>query len=80
MYHITSKEDLEFLKDAENIWGWNTDFDKYGPGWYIYYCEDGGDYMDSYYLYNYIEYEKRMEDELRKWKAGIREKAKIETE
>lgn len=37
-------------------------------------------YMDSYYLYNYIEYEKRMEDELRKWKAGIREKVKIETE
>lgn len=74
MYYISSEDDLDFLRENWVIWGFDTDFDKYGPGWYIYHSESGGDWPDSQSLYNYDNYEKEMEEELKKWKQSIRSK------
>lgn len=73
LYYISSEEDYSFLTTC-----WlcssrtETDFYKYGPGWYLFYSIDGGDSADSYHFFNYDQYEKKVEEQWMKWKTAIR--------
>lgn len=46
VYKIESKEDLEYLASTE--WDNNAYWTYKGPGWYIAFRNDGGDYPDDY--------------------------------
>lgn len=73
LFYISNHDDFEFLKEYIKGGVWNTDFEKYGAGWYLYWRVDGGDYADDLYLYNYLAYEKEQEEDLKNWKAEMRD-------
>ncbi len=58
LYYFRSKEDFEFWRDNIGTKFLNTNHwqDGFGPGWYLFYSIDGGDYADSNYLYKLDEY------------------------
>lgn len=77
LYYISSKEDYNFFKetqgvDVEKEYYFDSNFNKYGAGWYLYHIEDGGDYPDYKYLWNYDAYEKMIESELAEYKYRMR--------
>lgn len=51
VYKIESEEDLEYLASTEgdinSYWTWTYK----GPGWYIAFRSDGGDYPDDYNVF-----------------------------
>jgi hypothetical protein len=56
-YKIESEKDLECLKAIE--WNYNAVWDYEGPGWYVAFRHDGGDYADDYsvsHIQSYIHY------------------------
>lgn len=56
-YKIKSEEDLKYLNATE--WRHNASWDYEGPGWYIAFKHDGGDYADDYsvsHIESYIDY------------------------
>lgn len=75
MYFISSEADYDFM--FKNVIGvgkysrFYSDFDVYGPGWYLYWCESGGDYDDYHNLVNYNAYVEEIEDDIRLWKGKI---------
>lgn len=71
LYHVSSKEDYEYILMIHEVMRSNldSDFDKYGTGWYMFWVEDGGDSYDSYYLYNYNHYLEEAEKNLQEWKS-----------
>ena len=81
LYYLSNKEDYEFFKEIQGIdsdeYHFNSDFDKYGEGWYLYWVEDGGDYLDYTFLENYNAYEKEMELSWEKYKSDMRSRMKI---
>lgn len=77
LYYISNQEDYEYLKETQGIKTeryFDTDFNKYGAGWYLFYIVDGGDYPDDIYLYNYDTYEKDIESRWNEHKKDIRYK------
>lgn len=75
LYYLSSKEDYEFFIETQDInrkYCFNSDFDECGAGWYIYWCEDGGDYPDEHFLKNYDAYERRIESDWGKYKSYMR--------
>ena len=75
LYYLSSKEDYEFFIETQGFdrkYYFRSDFDEYGAGWYIYWCEDGGDYPDDHYLKNYDAYEKRIETDWEEYKYDMR--------
>jgi hypothetical protein len=57
LYNLTSQEDYDFFKQNVGVLRWYLDeWDQYGPGWYLHYCENGGD-VDYDCLYHYDEFE-----------------------
>ena len=74
LYYFSSKEDYEFFIKTQDLNRkyYFSDFDEYGAGWYIYWCEDGGDYPDEHFLKNYDAYESRIESDLEKYKSYMR--------
>ena len=77
LYYISSKEDYDFFKETQGIDVekenyFDSNFNKYGAGWYLYHIEDGGDYPDDKYLLNYDAYEKMIESELEEYKSRMR--------
>ena len=77
LYYISNKEDYDYFKetqgiDVENEYYFDSNFNKYGAGWYLYHIEDGGDYPDYKYLRNYDAYEKMIESELAEYKSRMR--------
>ena len=75
LYYISNQEDYEYLKETQGIkterW-FDSDFDEYGAGWYLFYTVDGGDYPDDKYLYNYDAYEKDIESRWNEHKKYMR--------
>lgn len=76
LYFIRSEEDYQFF--VHNIGtvylsheSWQ---DGAGPGWYLFYMEDGGDYADTHYFYKLEEYEKYFRDMLDEWSSDIHER------
>ena len=56
-YKIESEEDLKYLNAIE--WNHNAVWDYEGPGWYVAFRHDGGDYSDDYsvsHIQSYIDY------------------------
>lgn len=49
VYKIESEEDLEYLASTE--WDMNAYWTYKGPGWYIAFRSDGGDYPDDYNVF-----------------------------
>ena len=76
LYYFSSNEDYEYFKETQgiDIYHFDSDFDEYGVGWYIYWCEDGGDYPDDYYLKNYDAYENDIESRWNEYKQDMRYK------
>lgn len=74
LYYLSSQEDYEFFVETQdfNKYYFDSDFDEYGSGWYLCWCEDGGDYPDNHYLQNYNAYEKRIDLCWQKYKSDIR--------
>lgn len=77
LYYISSKEDYDFFKktqgiDVEKEYYFDSNFNEYGAGWYLCHIEDGGDYPDNTYLWNYDAYEKMIESELEEYKSRMR--------
>lgn len=77
LYYFSSKEDYDFFKktqgiDVEKEYYFDSNFNKYGAGWYLYHIEDGGDYPDYKYLRNYDAYEKMIESEWEEYKSHMR--------
>lgn len=75
LYYLSSKEDYEFFIETQDFnreYYFNSDFDEYGAGWYIYWCEDGGDYPDENFLKNYDVYERQTESDWEKYKSYMR--------
>ena len=77
LYYISSKEDYDFFKETQGIdvekeYYFDSNFNKYSAGWYLYHIEDGGDYPDYKYLWNYDAYEKMIESELEEYKSRMR--------
>lgn len=71
LYYISNKEDLQFFCDHARVYKYTCDFDKFGSGWYLYYCIDGGDYDDDIYLLNYDNYKAEREKELIDWEQKM---------
>ena len=75
LYHITSDDDYEFF--SQHRGDCETDYDKHGPGWYIYYEISDGDY-DSQWLRHLDTYIKNKENEIKEFvrhvKAAIEER------
>ena len=76
LYYLGSQSDYEFW--ISNI---GTPFlqinnwrDGYGPGWYMFYTIDGGDYADDRYLYKLDEYMKEIQAQLDEWSSEIKNK------
>lgn len=75
LYYLSSKEDYEFFIETQGFCKkhhFESDFDEYGVGWYIYWCEDGGDCPDNHYLKNYEVYERRIETDWEEYKSDMR--------
>lgn len=75
LYYLSSQEDYEFFIETQGFdkkYYFQSDFDEYGAGWYLYWCEDGGDYPDDHYLKNYDAYEKRIESDWEEYKSDMR--------
>ena len=75
LYHLSSQEDYKFFTETQGLdkkYHFSSDFEEYGAGWYIYWCEDGGDYSDYYYLKNYDAYEKRIDSDWEEYKSDMR--------
>lgn len=72
LYYFRSGEDYEFWLDNIGTRYLNRDHwkDGFGPGWYLFYSEDGGDYADSHYLYKLEEYEKDCRQLIDEWSAA----------
>lgn len=75
LYYLSSNEDYEFFVETQGFdkkYYFHSDFEEYGAGWYIYWCEDGGDYQDDHYLKNYDVYENRIESDWKEYKSYMR--------
>ena len=75
LYYLSSQEDYEFFIETQGFdkkYYFQSDFDEYGVGWYLYWCEDGGDYPDDHYLKNYDAYEKQIESDWEEYKSDMR--------
>lgn len=67
LYYLRDNEDAEFLADAL---GTNANFilEQYdGPGWYIYWYEDGGDYPGDDYFMKFTKYVDEISNKMHNW-------------
>ena len=69
LYYFRSEDDYEFWCANIGTRFLSTDHWKegFGPGWYLFYCVDGGDHADSNYLYKLDEYKKDCRQLLDEW-------------
>lgn len=80
LYYLSCQEDYEYFKETQGFKTeryFHSDFNKYGAGWYLCWCESGGDYLDDYYLKNYDAYEKHVELDWEEYKSNMRSKMSI---
>ncbi len=61
IWHIKDEKEKEFLEYV--IWKKNGSIEDYdGPGWYIAFRHDGGDYADSFWAYKIDNYLTKIKD------------------
>lgn len=88
LFYLRNEDDYNFLLKSKGIkkyygYGYRltTDFNVFGPGWYLYHCEDRGDGADSYYIYNYQHYLEELKKNLKEYEednyAKMMEKMEI---
>ena len=77
LYHLRNDEDHEFLlstfTDRQKI-HFADEYEKYGPGWYMYYSESGDYIYDISNLRNFEHYLEETRDDFNKWEDDIIEK------
>lgn len=77
LYHLRNDEDHEFLlstfTDRQKI-HFADEYEKYGPGWYMYYSESGDYIYDISNLRNFEHYLEETRDDFNKWEDEIIEK------
>ena len=75
LVYLASADHVEYIRVNKRIRSGylNTDFDKFGEGWYLYWYEDGGDYPDSHHLYNYDKFLEEAEQRLEIFKTSAKE-------
>ena len=73
LYYIRNEEDYEFWCANIGTQYLNVDHweDGFGPGWYLFYSVDGGDYADSRYLYKLDEYEREIRHQFDEWHDDV---------
>ena len=77
LYYLSNEDDYDFLvknlglRHNDSI---NSDFYDYGQGWYLYWCENWGDYPDHHCIRNYNAYVEEIETDLKEWKEEIQNK------
>lgn len=78
LYYFSDQEDYNFFVETKNIPKiyFHSDFNEHGVGWYLFWCEDGGDYADDYYLKNYDAYEKEIDSDWEEYKSDMRKRMK----
>lgn len=76
LYHLSCEDDYNFFVETMEIRDnyLNSDFFKYGAGWYLYWFVDGDYYSDEYNFYNYNNYANEVRSELAKWEEDMRNK------
>ena len=74
LFYFRNEEDYNFLLESKGLkknygcgYYLTANFNVFGPGWYLYYYEDGGDGADSYYILNYQYYLKELKKDLKKY-------------
>ena len=74
LFYFRNEEDYNFLLESKGIkknyecaYFLTSNFNVFGPGWYLYYYEDGGDWVDSYYILNYQHYLEKLKKELKEY-------------
>lgn len=80
LFYFSGQEDYEFFVKTQGFdkeYYFQSDFDEYGAGWYLYWCEDGGDSSDDHYLKNYDAYEKQIESNWEEYKSEMRSRMNI---
>lgn len=77
LYHLGNDEDHEFLlstfTDRQKI-HFADEYEKFGPGWYMYYSESGDYIYEINYLKNFQHYLEETKDDFNKWEDAIIEK------
>lgn len=74
LYYFSSQEDFDFfVATGAGIYKDTTDFEKYGPGWYLVH-DIGSDYHTYTHIFNYDNYVKEYEIEFENWKRNNAEK------
>lgn len=73
LYYFSSEEDYEFFIATGAGSYKDSDFEKYGAGWYLVYDIDG-DYHTYTHILNYDNYVKEHEAEFENWKRSNVEK------
>ena len=73
LYYFSNQEDYEFFVATGAGSYKDSDFEKYGAGWYLVYDIDG-DYHTYTHILNYDNYVKEYEIEFENWKNSNTEK------
>jgi len=80
LYHLRNDEDHEFLlstfTDRQKI-HFADEYEKYGPGWYMYYSESGDYIYDISNLKNFEHYLEETRDDFNRWEDEIIEKMRL---
>lgn len=74
LYYLRNKEDYDFLINHSGFSHGDyidSNFEEYGGGWYLFWCENGGDYYDFYNICNYDAYEKNIESDWKEYKEKM---------
>ena len=83
LYYFSNEEDYKFFLNSQNLkvdrvdkYGCRhkleSDFVKYGAGWYICWSYSWGDYSDTYYIRNYNNYINEIEKQYQCYKDGLK--------
>ena len=74
LFYLRNEDDYNFLLESKGIkknYGYRycltTDFNVFGPGWYLCYCEVGA---DSYYILNYQYYLEELKKDLKEYEEN----------
>ena len=77
LFYLRNEGDYNFLLESKGIkknygcgYCLTANFNVFGPGWYLFYYEDGGDGADSYYIYNYQHYMEESKKDLKEYEEG----------
>lgn len=71
LYYLRDESDAEFLADALNKYSRFVMDEYQGPGWYIYWYEDCGDYPGDDYFMKFTKYVDEISDRMHNWLENL---------